>query len=92
MTHPNRDALLELADVEVTGTTFPGGAPDAEVAAIMSELSDLQTWCVMMMRKDSGGMPAAELVQRTRVLIVERLYPAARASTTPNKDENDGPA
>lgn len=54
---------------------IPGGAPDEEVANLMAELSRLQTWCVMMMRKDSGGMPAADLVQRTRVLIVERLYP-----------------
>lgn len=49
-------------------------ATDHEVAGIMDELSRLQTWCVMMSRKDSGGIPAADLIQRTRVLIVERLY------------------
>jgi hypothetical protein len=56
---------------------FPGGAPDAETFALMNELSGLQTWCVMMSRKDSGGVPAADLIQRTRAFIVERLYPNA---------------
>ncbi len=68
-----KDEIMDSQAVKM----IPGGAPDKEVAALMGELSRLQTWCVMMSRKDSGGMPAADLVQRTRVLIVERLYPAA---------------
>jgi hypothetical protein len=56
---------------------LPGGAPDQEVFDLMARLSDLQTWCAMMARKDSGGIAAAQLVQDTRALIVERLYPRA---------------
>lgn len=56
---------------------LPGGAPDQEVQNIMTRLSDLQTWCFLMSRKDSGGMEAGILVQDVRCLIVERLYPKA---------------
>jgi hypothetical protein len=58
----------------------PGGAPDAETADLMARLSDLQQWCVLMSRKDSGGIPASSLIQDTRVFIVERLYPRAIAA------------
>jgi len=51
----------------------------AEIAAvepqcadtILSELSNLQAWCCLMARKDSGGLPAADLIQRTRICIIE---------------------
>lgn len=38
---------------------------------VLRELSDLQTWCALMSSKDSGGVPAADLIQRTRILIIE---------------------
>ena len=56
-----------------------GGAPDAETAYLMQRLSNLQTWCVLMMRKDNGGVPAADLIQETRAFIVDRLYPRSAA-------------
>ena len=59
---------------------IPGGAPDRETAELMARLSDLQAWCVMMAQKDSGGIAAGQLVQDTRVFIVERLYPRAIAA------------
>jgi hypothetical protein len=45
-------------------------ADDCNPDRIMRELSDLQQWCVLMSRKDRGGMPAADLIQRTRICIV----------------------
>ena len=54
---------------------LPNGAPDQEVADLMARLSDLQGWCALMGRKDSGGIAASQLVMDTRCLIVERLYP-----------------
>ena len=59
---------------------LPGGAPDQETQEIMGKLSDLQQWCALMGRKDSGGVPAANLVADVRVFIVERLYPRAIAA------------
>lgn len=56
---------------------LPGGAPDAETQDLMARLSDLQTWCALMGRKDSGGIHAADLIQETRAFIVSRLYPRA---------------
>lgn len=53
---------------------FPGGAPDAETHALMARLSDLQMWCALMAQKDSGGVPAAQLIQETRAFIVERVF------------------
>ena len=44
---------------------------DPETSELLAELSGLQTWCVMMSTKDSGGMPAADLIQRTRIHIIE---------------------
>jgi hypothetical protein len=45
-----------------------GGVCDPD--RIMRELSDLQQWCVLMSRKDRGGLPAADVIQRTRICIV----------------------
>lgn len=59
---------------------LPGGAPDLEVFQLMTRLSDLNQWCALMARKDSGGAEAARLVQDARCLIVERLYPRAMAA------------
>ena len=59
------------------GGLLPGGAPDLEVFELMNRLSDLQAWCALMARKDSGGMEAAKVVQDARSLIVERTYPNA---------------
>lgn len=44
---------------------------DDEASAILDELSRLQTWLVLNGRV-AGAMAAADLVQRTRVLIIER--------------------
>jgi len=69
----------------------PGGAPDAEVAALMEELSRLQTWTVMLMCKQMpGAQEAGDLVQRTRCLIVERLYPANLGTTVQAPNERKG--
>ena len=62
------------------GGPLPGGAPDLEVHSLMNRLSDLQAWCALMARKDSGGIAASQLIQDTRCLIVERLYPRAIAA------------
>lgn len=59
---------------------IPGGAPDLETHELMNRLQDLQMWCALMGRKDSGGVEAARLVQDTRAFIVERLYPNAIAA------------
>ena len=53
---------------------------DQETQHLMTRLSNLQQWCVLMTRKDSGGLPAADLIQETRCFIVERLYPRAIAA------------
>ena len=42
-----------------------------ETQALMAELSNLQSWCALMSRKDSGGMAACDLIQRARVHIME---------------------
>ena len=49
---------------------------DPEVAGIMDELDRLQHWLVMQGANSQGrvAMSAAELVQRTRCLIVERCF------------------
>ena len=38
---------------------------------ILVALSNLQAWCCLMSRKDSGSLSAADLIQRTRILIIE---------------------
>ena len=63
-----------MGEAERIAAGLPGGAPDQEVQDIMNRLSDMQTWCFLMTRKDSGGMEAGRLVQDVRCLIVERLY------------------
>lgn len=70
---------------EVTCTTFAGGAPDAEVQGIMEELDRLQTWTVLLTARSNpvpGAREAMDLIQRTRCLIVERLYPNATPHST----------
>jgi hypothetical protein len=56
---------------------------ECDPARIMRELSDLQQWCVFMSRKDRGGMPAADLIQRTRICIVNLRKDRTRARATP---------
>lgn len=60
--------MIDVGEVQI----LQPRSVDPETAALLDELSDLQTWCVMMMRKDSGGMPAADLIQRTRIHLIER--------------------
>jgi hypothetical protein len=45
---------------------------DDEASQLLDELSRLQTWCVMQARHDPNASSAADLVQRTRILIIER--------------------
>lgn len=70
---------LPVAPQPQQGTILPpGGAPDAEVAALMADLSKLQTLLTLQMRHGPVWVAATDLVQRTRCLIVERLYPGVR--------------
>lgn len=50
----------------------PPRSTDDEASALLDELSRLQTWCIMQARHDAGATAAADLVQRTRILIIER--------------------
>jgi hypothetical protein len=47
---------------------------DDEASAIVDALANLQTWCVMQSRASNprDALAAADLVQRTRCLIIER--------------------
>lgn len=57
----------------------PGGAPDFEIAALMERLNKLQTWVTLLACRQVGGATEAmSVVQDTRCLIVERLYPGAK--------------
>lgn len=51
---------------------LPPQSTDAEASVLLTELSNLQTWCAMMARHDRAGIAAADLVQRTRIPIIER--------------------
>ncbi|WBO23908.1 hypothetical protein [Sphingomonas abietis] len=57
-------------------TVLPPRNCDPEVAQIMDELSKLQTWLVLQGARQGGQleMSAADLIQRTRCLIVERCF------------------
>lgn len=61
MTQPN-----EMIEQQV----FPPRSVDAEAAAILDELSKLQSWCILQPTR--GNIASADLVQRTRILIIER--------------------
>jgi len=61
-------------------------AADGEVVKdLMRRLSDLQMWCILMSRKDSGGQAAYDLVQETRAFIAQHHLGRARAM-----EANDG--
>jgi hypothetical protein len=60
-----------------------------EANGILEELSNLQTWCVLMARKDSGGLPAADLIQRARILIIEMRRTSVPAAILKTKAQND---
>ena len=62
---------------------------DEEASSILDELSRLQAWCVMQMRHDRGATAAADLVQRTRILIIERCKKSGGSSfaMTEHRDE-----
>lgn len=57
---------------EARGTVLEPRSTDDEASAILDELSRLQTWCIMQARREPGASAAADLVQRTRILIIER--------------------
>jgi hypothetical protein len=52
-------------------TVLPPRSIDDDASALLDELSRLQSWCVMQL-PTPGAMQAADLVQRTRILIIER--------------------
>jgi hypothetical protein len=64
----------------VDGQILQSRGCDPEVAAIMDDLSKLQTLLTLQMRHGPVWIAAADLVQRTRCLIVERCFDKA-AST-----------
>lgn len=69
--------MIELAKIDA----FPGGAPDQETHDLMAELSDLQTWTLLMtMRNQPKAREAMDLVQKVRAFIVERTFPRALAN------------
>jgi hypothetical protein len=58
---------------------------DAETAAILDELSGLQTWATLLMaRSIPKAREAYDLIQRTRIFIIERS-----AHLTAPEQEND---
>ena len=70
-----RDAMLgrmNAAQARPTATVMPPRCTDDEASAILDELSKLQGLMVMQCQRGPEWMAAADLVQRTRVLIIER--------------------
>lgn len=68
----SRDIAVPAASRAVQGDIL---APlrDPEVSSLLAELNHLQTWCVLLSRTEgSRAISAADLVQRTRILIIER--------------------
>lgn len=55
------------------GEVLQPRSTDDEASYILDELSRLQHWCTLLMcRQVPGAQGAADLVQRTRILIIER--------------------
>ena len=69
-TRHERDLMLAAA--RTTGDVLPPRSTDDEASKLLDELSRLQSWCVLMARHDPHAVQAADLVQRTRILIIER--------------------
>lgn len=69
-TRHERDLMLSAA--RTTGDVLPPRSTDDEASKLLDELARLQSWCVLMARHDPNAVQAADLVQRTRVLIIER--------------------
>lgn len=71
-----RDAMLGRMNAanarRPAATILPSRTTDDEVSALLDELSRLQAWCVTQAHVDPKGIAAASLVQRTRVLLIER--------------------
>jgi hypothetical protein len=70
-----RDAMLSRMDaarLRPSSEVLPPRSTDDEASKLLDELSRLQSWCVLMARHDPHAVQAADLVQRTRILIVER--------------------
>jgi len=62
-----------MSMVERVGVTvLPPRSTDDEASALLDDLSKLQTWCIMQASRDRNAAGAADLVQRTRVFIIER--------------------
>jgi hypothetical protein len=51
---------------------LPPRSTDDEASELLDQLSRLQTWCILQARHDRGASAAADLVQLTRVFIIER--------------------
>ena len=54
------------------GEILAARSTDDEASAILAELSKLQTLLTLQMRYGPVWIAAADLVQRTRILIIER--------------------
>ncbi len=52
---------------------LPPRSTDDEASALLDELDKLQTWSTLLMcRQVEGARAAYDLIQRTRILIIER--------------------
>lgn len=63
--------MSELTRRMYEGEIIPPRSTDDEASAILDELNKLQSWLVLNGRI-AGAIAAADLVQRTRILIIER--------------------
>lgn len=59
-------------------TVMPGRSTDDEASALLDELTRLQSLMVMQCQRGPEWISAADLVQRTRVLIIERCKKPSR--------------
>lgn len=61
-------------------SVLPPRSTDDEASLILDELSKLQIWCVLQASNDRHAIAAADLVQRTRILIIQRCKRPAPAA------------
>lgn len=57
---------------------------DDEASALLDELSKLQLWCLL--QKDEDAIGAADLIQRTRILVIERCKRGRAITITGEKE------
>lgn len=64
-----------LPDNPQVGQVLPRSRIDPEAAALLHDLSRMQTWATMLMARSNptpGAREAFDLIQRTRAFVVER--------------------